>query len=435
MEHILTGVVGGTLGLFLILLRVPIGVALGLVSFLGIAVLLNFKAAFGILSAVPFNFVGDWSLTAVPMFLLMGYVASSSGLARQLFGSVHILMRNLPGGLALTSVAACALMSAASGSSVATSSAFANIATPEMLKHRYDPGLATGVIAAAGTLGSLIPPSILMLLYAYTAGVSVSDMFAAGILPGLLSAFVFATMIVIRVYFNPSLAPKLEETSTRQERLAALGQVWPLPFVVIIVLAGIFLGIFSPTEAGAVGALLVIIIAYLGPGLERDKVLHAIKSTLLGTSNIFLVVIGTALFAKFMALSTVPTFASEALLSFADRPIFAIAIFCVVILILGCFIDSISILLLTLPIFLPVARDFGIDLIYFGIIMIKLLEIGLVTPPVGLNVYVIKSALGDQVSLGTIFRGVSWFIAVDVFTLILIISIPALSLFIPGLWN
>jgi C4-dicarboxylate transporter, DctM subunit len=433
MDNVTIGFIGLAAGLGLIALRVQIGVALGIVSFFGIATILNMRAAWGILTAVPFNFVGDWSLTAIPMFLLMGYVASASGLSAGLFRAMRIFLSRLPGGLAITSVGACALLSAASGSSVATSSAFAKIATPEMLRYRYDPGLASGVVASAGTLGSLIPPSILLLLYGYIAEVSIAQLFMAGFLPGLLSALMFAAMIVIRVRLKPSLAPAVVETYSREEKLAAIREVWPLPVLIVGVLLGIFLGVFTPTEAGGVGALLAIIIATVRRALTWAILRKAVLDTLTGTASIFMVVIGTVLLARFMALSGVPTFIANALLVTGTDHLVVIGMAIVLYLILGCFLDSIGILLLTLPIILPLANGVGMDLIYFGIILVKLLEIGLVTPPVGLNVYVIKGALGSLISLPTIFRGVGWFVAVDMVTLALLIAFPMISLWLPSL--
>lgn len=433
MDNVTIGFIGLGAGLLLIALRIQIGVALGVVSFFGIATILNMRAAWGILTAVPYNFVGDWSLTAIPMFLLMGYVASASGLSAGLFRAMRIFLSRLPGGLAITSVGACALLSAASGSSVATSSAFAKIATPEMLRYRYDPGLASGVVASAGTLGSLIPPSILLLLYGYIAEVSVARLFMAGFLPGLLSAFMFCAMIIIRVRLKPSLAPAVTETFTRQDKLAAVREVWPLPVLIVGVLLGIFLGVFTPTEAGGVGALLAIGIAAVRRTLTWPILRQAITETLSGTASIFMVVIGTVLLARFMALSGVPTFLANALLVTGADQLLVIGMVVVLYFILGCFLDSIGILLLTLPIVLPLANGVGMDLIYFGIILVKLLEIGLVTPPVGLNVYVIKGALGSLISLPTIFRGVGWFVVADLITLGILIAFPAISIWLPSL--
>ncbi|MCZ4258206.1 TRAP transporter large permease subunit [Sulfitobacter sp. G21635-S1] len=433
MENLTIGFLGLGAGLILLLLRVQIGVALGLVSFVGIGVLLNARAAWGMLTAVPFNFVGDWNLTAIPMFLLMGFVASETGISAGLFRAMRILLAWLPGGLAVASVGACAMLSAASGSSVATSSAFARIATPEMLRYKYDPGLATGVIAASGTLGSLIPPSILMVLYGYLAEVSIAKLFMAGFLPGLLSATMFIGMIIIRCSFNPRLAPAVSETFTRRDFLDAAREIWALPAIIVGVLVGIFIGLFSPTEAGAIGAALAIALGAARGALSWQSLYRSGLATLTSTAGIFMVVIGTTLLGKFMTLSGVPSFIAESLLSLGSTELIVIAMVAVLYLILGCFLDSIGILLLTMPIILPVAREAGIEPIYFGIILVKLLEIGLVTPPVGLNVYIVKGALGERVSLVSIFRGVSWFIAVDLITLALLISFPIISLYLPSL--
>lgn len=433
MDNVTIGVVSSVLGLVLIVLRIQIGVALGLVSFLGIAAILNMKAAWGIVTAVPFNFVGDWNLTAVPMFLLMGYIAFSANLTSGLFRAMRVALSRLPGGLAVASVMACAMLAAASGSSVATSAAMARIATPEMLRYRYDPGLASGVIAAAGTLGSLIPPSILMVLYGYFAEVSIARLFVAGVLPGLLSAVMFALMIMTRVRITPALAPPITESFTREERLAALREIWPMPVLIVIVLAGIFTGLFTPTEAGAVGAALALLLAATRRALSVQMIKDATLNTLIGTAGIFMVVIGTVLLSKLMALSGVPDAMTQALLAFGGDRYSVILMVIVLYLILGMFLDSIGILLLTLPILLPITEAVGIDLIWFGIVLIKLLEIGLVTPPVGLNVYVMKGALGNLVSLPVIFRGVTWFVITDIITLTVIVMFPMLSLYLPGL--
>jgi tripartite ATP-independent transporter DctM subunit len=432
MDNVTIGIVATLAGLGLIALRIQIGVALGIVSFFGIAAILNMKAAWGIVTAVPFNFVGDWNLTAVPMFLLMGYVAYAAGLTSGLFTAMRVLLSRLPGGLAVASVGACALLAAASGSSVATSSAMARIATPEMLRYRYDPGLASGVIASAGTLGSLIPPSILMILYGYFAEVSIAKLFIAGFLPGILSAIMFAGMIVARASADPRLAPPVAESFTRAEKIAAFREVWPMPVLIVGVLVGIFIGVFTPTEAGAVGAFLAVLLATVRRSFTWAVLREATMNTIAGTAGIFMVVIGTVLLGKLMALSRLPSFLTEQLLIFGGDQYSVILVVVVLYLILGMFLDSIGILLLTLPILLPIVNAVEIDLIWFGIILIKLLEIGLVTPPVGLNVYVMKGALGNLVSLPTIFRGVGWFIVTDIVTLTIIILFPMLSLWLPG---
>lgn len=433
MDNLEIGIWGVLAGLLLIFLRVPIGVALGSVSFIGIAYILSWDAAWGMLTAIPFNFVGDWNLTSIPMFLLMGYIAGACGLSQGLFRAARIFLSKLPGGLAVASVGACGLLSAAAGSSVAVSAAFARIATPEMLRYKYDPGLASGVVASAGTLGSLIPPSIVMILYAYVAEVSVAKVFLAGFIPGILSAFMFAFMIIIRSKLNPNLAPPVKEEFSKAEKLAAIKDVWPLPVIILGVLGGIAGGLFTPTEAGAIGAALAILLAAIRKNLNGVVFRKSVLLTLVGTSSIFQIVIGTALLGRFMALSGLPTSLAAWFMDFGNSQLTVILAVTILYLVMGAFLDSIGLLLLTLPLVLPMAREAGIDLIWFGIILVKLLELGMVTPPVGLNVYVTKSALGNMVSLTTIFRGVGWFVLTDLVTLVLLVAFPWLVLMLPNM--
>jgi len=437
MGHTEIGFAGIGIALLLIGLRVPIAVALGLVSLVGIMVLTNMRAGWGIISAVPFNFIGNWALTAVPMFLLMGYTCTTTGMTKGLFRAMRIFLARLPGGLAVTGVAASALFASASGSSVATASAMARIAVPEMLRHRYDPSLASGTIAASGTLGSLIPPSILMVLYGVYAEVSIGKLFMAGFLPGLVSALLYMAMIVVRVKLNPALAGRSDERYSLQETLASIREIWPLPVLILSVLGGIFTGIFSPTEAGAIGAAVAVLIAFARRALTWQSFKLALIYTAVGTSSIFIILIGTLFFTRFLALSGLPmTLAENVMAMTGGNELLVIAGVAVIYVVLGMFVESIGLLLLTLPIVLPLVHGAGMDLIWFGIIVIKLLEIGLVTPPIGLNVYVIKGALGNLVSLHEIFRGVGWFIAMDAVALALIIFVPGLSLWLPELmWD
>lgn len=436
MDRLDMGLTGVAVVFILILIRVPIGVTLGLVSFIGIAAIANMKAAWGLVTALPFNFIGNWSLSAIPMFLLMGFIASNSGLTTGVFNGMRVLLGRLPGGLACASVGASALFACASGSSVATAAAMSRIAVPEMLKARYDPALATGAIAAAGTLGSLIPPSILMILFGIFAQVSIGELFIAGFIPGVLSAAIYMMMIVVRAGWTPSLAPPIHERVTAADRRQAIRDIWPFPLLVVGVLGGIFLGIFSPTEAGAVGAFLALVIAWMRHGLTLATLRKAVIEATVGTGSIFIIAIGASLFTRFMALSGVPTYFSDILIGFGgDDPIILIVQIAILYIVLGMFIDGIGLMLLTLPIVLPLLNAADVNLIWFGIIVVKLLEVGLITPPVGLNVYVIKSALGDKVSLPAVFKGAMWFLAMDMVTIGLIIAFPAIALYLPSLMD
>ena len=426
MSNLVIGWIGvGTL-FGLLAFRMSIGTALMAVSFVGITVMFNLQAAFGIVSAMPFNLIGDWSLTAIPMFLFMGFIAANTGLTAGAFDLLRVLLARVPGGLASASVGA-------SGSSIATTAAMSKIAVPEMLKAKYHPSLATGVVAASGTLGSLIPPSILMVLYGIFTEQSIGQLFIAGVIPGVLSAFVYMAMITVRATVTPQLAPPVVERIDRAQVLGLLWSVWPFPVLVLGVLGGIFGGFFTPTEAGAVGAFLAATVALLRRSLTRKALAEAIRQTTLATSSIFFLSIGAVMFTRFMGLSGVPRALTDMMLSVSDNQIVIILMIAALFVILGMVIDSIGLILLTLPILLPVLEAADINLIWFGIICIKLLEIGLVTPPVGLNLYVLHSALSGEVKLRDIISGTTWFIAMDIVTLFILIAFPAISLFLPSL--
>ncbi|MCR8547821.1 TRAP transporter large permease subunit [Salipiger sp. P9] len=434
MSLLETGFVSLGCVLALIALRVPIGIVLLTVSFGGVWAGLGFNVAWGLSRAIPFEIIANWSFSAVPMFLLMGFVASNCGLTRGMFAALRILLRRLPGGLACSGVAASAMFAAASGSSLATAGAMSRIAIPEMLRAGYDKSLAAGSIAAAGTLGSLIPPSLLMIIFAIFAQVSVGKLFLAGFLPGLLSTFMYMLLIVVRCRLRPDLAPAIDFEPTREDKIAAIRDVWPLPLLVLGVLGGIFAGIMTPTEAGAVGASLALLIALFRRSLTLDVLKKSIRDTVFGTSTIFVIVIGASLFTSFMGMSGVPRAISSVMAEIAgDNVVLLVLMIAVVYILMGMFIDSIGIMLLTLPIFFPLLQQANVDMIWFGIIVIKLLEIGLVTPPVGLNCYVMASALKGTISLQRIFQGASYFILMDIVTLVLLVLFPAISLYLPSL--
>jgi len=432
MSPLASGFVGLGALVVLLLLRVPIGVTLGGVAFLGIWSLLGARAAWGTLASIPYDFVAHWSLSSVPMFLLMGFVAFRAGLTEGLFRAARVWFGGVPGGLAVTTVGGAAAFSAVTGSSVACAAAMARIALPEMRRYRYDPGLATGVVAAAGTIGSLIPPSIILLLYGIFAEVPISKLFIAGILPGVLTAFVYSTMIVTRVRLKPALAPDPVAPARLKQKIAALGETWPVLLLIFGVFGGLFGGLFTPTEAGAVGAFLAMVVAALKRQLTLDNLRHAIAETLQSTAAIFIIAIGAQLLTRFLALSGVPEFLAETFTIEGGGELALILGFSLAYLVLGMFLDPIGIMLLTLPIVLPVAEAAHINLIWLGILLTKYLEIALITPPVGLNVFVIRAA-ADDITTATIFRGITWFVAADLITVALLIAFPSISLVLPAL--
>lgn len=383
--------------------------------------------------AVPYNFVASWEFSAVPVFLLMGYIASNAGLTTGLFTAMRLLLTRVPGGLACATVGASAMFAAASGSSVATSAAMARIAIPEMTKARYSLALSTGCVASAGTLGAMIPPSIAMVIYGIFTNTSIGSLFIAGVVPGLISALMFVAMIVARVSLNPELAPRDAPARIWTPELRrALLEIWPLPALIVAVLGGIFLGLMTPTEAGAVGAGFATLITVFRRAFSLALMWRALRDAAMGTCTIFIIAIGASMFTAYMGLSGLPAVVAESLLAAVESPLAIILLIAVVCLIGGMFIDSIGLMLLTLPFFIPVLEGAQIDLIWFGIVMVKLLEIGLITPPVGLNCYVIQSALGRSVPLSTVFRGAGWFVATDLLTLGILIAFPILALWLPA---
>ena len=396
----------------LIALRVPIAVALTGVSFAGIWYLIGWTPAFGTLKSVPYHFAAHWELSSVPMFLLMGYLAYYTGITRSLFGAAQVWMSRLPGGLAIASILGTSGFAAVTGSSVACAAAMGRIAVPEMLRHRYDPGLATGTVAAAGTLGALIPPSILLIIYGVVAQVPVDKLFIGGAVAGLLSAFAWILLILMWGKLSPGVVPPVTEKYQLAEKLRALSEIGPVVLLALLVFGGLFSGFFTPTEAGAVGAALVTIIALCRRSLSWSRFKLSIVETFVTTAAIFVIAIGAHLLTRFVAISGADEYILDLFNSIDSNTLVLFVGIVLVYLVLGMFLDPLGAMLLTLPILLPVVRSAGLDLVWFGIIMAKLLEMGLITPPVGLNVFVLKSVVGNEIPIGRIFRGVAYFLVI-----------------------
>ena len=435
MSFFQIGLFGIVSVIVLVLLRLPIAVALGIVSFFGFWAMLGSGAAFGLLTAVPYDFAAHWTLSSIPMFLLMGYVCYQTDITRGIFKAARIWLSFLPGGLAVASVGGAALFSAAAGSSLACAAAMGRIAVPEMLKRKYDPGLSTAVVAAAGTMGSLIPPSILLIIYGIFAEVAISKLFLAAIVPGLLTMLGYAAVIIIRVRINPELAPPLDERSTWSERFEALGETWPLLLLVLGVFGGLFSGFFTPTEAGAVGAALSFGIAAARGTLNWRVSKIALLDTAKMTAAIFIIAVGANLFSRFLAISGVPEAMSGLVIDMGASYLTLVIGTAVIFCLLGMILDPLGILLLTLPILLPIYEANHISLIWLGVLATKLVEMALITPPVGLNVFVIKGIVGDSIPISLIFKGVLWFLAADVAVLIIMVAFPDLIMFLPELGN
>ena len=442
MNAVVLGLTGLAAMLALVAIRIPIAFCMALVGFIGMVFAvgwpegqefdyeLGFNAAWAYTSFEPYSFIANFPIVAVPLFLLMGYVAFHAGFTRDIYYTARMWLSRLHGGLALASVAGCAMFAAVSGSSLATAAAMGKLAVPEMLRYKYDPGLATGVVAASGTLGALIPPSILMILYGLFTEESVGQLLMAGLIPGIMSAFIYMAMVWVRAKRNPALAPSAGAV-TWAERFSSLKGTWSIIALFMIVMGGIYSGLVTPTEAAAVGASGAWILGFLARRLTWQKCKDTLVETTKQTASIFALVLGAKLFVGFIALTGVAGALTEYATSFDVDPIWIVVSRSLVYIVLGTFMDPIGMMLLPLPIVTPVILSLGYDLVWFGVIMVKYLEIALITPPVGLNVYILKGVIGDAVPLETIFKGVFWFLAMDVVTLAILIYYPEISLWLP----
>ena len=417
----------------LLALRLPIGFAMIVVSTLGIAEVRGWGVAASVLRSEPFDFASKWSFSAIPLFILMGAVVHNAGIARGIFGAARMWLGRVPGGLAVSANIACAGFSAASGSSMATAATMGRIAIPEMAAAGYDMRLATGVVASAGTLGVMIPPSLTFLLYAIFAEQSVEKLFIAGIIPGILTATVYAVMILELCAYKPKFAPPVTEHFSIGEKIAALRDLWPLAAFVVVILGGMYGGVFTATEAGAFGAFLAFVIVTIRGDLTWKVIKDSVLETALTTASIFWVAIGAMLLTRLLAMTGVGRFMVEAVGSWALDPLLLVLASAIIYLILGMFLDPLGVLLISLPVLLPMAHGVHLDMIWFGVLVVKFVEIGLLTPPVGMNVYVIKSVTGNDVSLATIFQGAAMFLMCEVLIVVILIAFPVLSTYLPSL--
>jgi len=433
MTDIEIGLTGLATLIALIAVRVPIGIALIAVSFTGLYALMGPRVAWGAMSIIPYKFTSSWILSSIPMFLFLGFISYHTQLTRGMFNAARIWLSGLPGGLAIASIFGSAGFAAVSGSSIACSAAMGRIAIPEMMKHRYHPELATGTVAVAGTIGALIPPSIILILYGVIAQISISALFLGGIMAGLMTAVGYTLVVLVRVWLNPELAPERDASVTLREKLLALRETWPILLIMIGIFGGLFGGVFTPTEAGAVGAALACLVAIVSGQMTFSRFMMAARETLMTTAALLIIAIGASLLTRFLALSGAGNFLSEGILSIASNPVLLmIGIVCVYLL-MGMFLEPIGAMLLTLPIILPVVDASGWSLLWFGVVLTKLLEIGMITPPIGMNVFVIKSVVGELVKTSAIFRGVAWFIVMDLILVAILSAFPGLVLWLPNL--
>jgi len=421
----------GFLALFaLMLLRVPVGMAMGLVGVSGYALIVGGGPALKNVGLTSMRTVTDYTFGVIPMFLLMGAFVSNSGMSRELFRAANAFVGHFKGGLGIATIAACAGFAAISGSSVATAATFSTVAYPEMRRYGYPQSFATGVIAAGGTLGAMLPPSTVLAVYGIITEQDIGKLFIAGIIPGLLAAAMDMLTVVVIGRLRPKFLPSAPRHSW-QERLAGLRDIWATLLLFVFVIGGLYGGLFTPTEAGGMGAAGALIIGVARGRLSRPEIRRSLLQAVRTAAAVLTVLIGALLFGYFLTVTQTPQKVTEFLTGLGLGRYGVLALIMLMYLVLGCLMDALAMIILTIPIIFPVIMQLGFDPIWFGVIIVMTVELGLIHPPVGMNVFVIKSVVQD-VSFSTIFSGVLPFIVTDLIRLVILIAFPILALWLPS---
>ncbi|MBL8532863.1 MAG: TRAP transporter large permease [Betaproteobacteria bacterium] len=412
----------------LALLRVPIAFSMAIVGVVGIGLMRSWPAAFSS-TATEILDIAKYTLSVLPLFVLMGNFVTRAGMSQELYRTAYRFVGHRRGGLAISTILACAGFGAICGSSIATTATMAKVAMPEMRRFNYRESFAAGAIAAGGTLGILIPPSVIMVIYGIMTEQSIGALFAAGIVPGVLATGLYITAAMIVTARNPELGPPGEK-STWGERLKGLRDIWAVAVLFAIVLGGLYGGWFTPTEAAGVGAAGGFVIALLRGRMSFAVMEHVLVDSARTTAMLFTIVIGASLFANFINFTTLPSDLDAFVKQFAVSPTLVILAICFVYIVLGTAMESLSMILLTVPIFFPLVQSMGFDPIWFGILVVCVVEIGMITPPVGMNIFVLRSVVPD-VPTHAVWRGVLPFVAADVVRLTLLVAFPAISVWLP----
>ncbi len=424
--------------LILVLLRMPIAIAMGIVGILGYAIETSLKASVSMAGRLIIDTAQDYGLSVVPLFILMGLFVNKGGLSKELYRVSYVFLGHMRGGLAMATIVACGGFSAICGSSLATAATMSKVAMPEMRKYGYSDELSTASIAAGGTLGILIPPSVILVIYGLLTETSIGKLFIAGVIPGILGILFYLVAVRFTVWRKPTSGPAGEK-STWSDRLDAFKGVWAVSALFILVIGGLY-GLFnfeplnltfSPTEAAGMGAMGAFLIALSRGALKFKDILEVLIETTHTSATLFSVLIGAWIFSNFINLAGLPEALLELVVQTGLGPMAVMLMIIGIYIVLGCVFESLSMLLLTVPIFFPLVTSLGFDPVWFGIVVVVVTEISLITPPVGLNVFVLKGVVGD-VSTGTIFKGVTPFWMVDILRLALIILVPWLVLVLPN---
>jgi len=426
-----TGIIGIIVLIVLLYSKMPVGFAMGFLGLIGFSYVVNFSAGLNLLARDVWDVFSSYNLTVIPLFVFMGQIAFHAGISRRLYDSAYVLLGHRRGGLAMTTVGACAAFSAICGSTNATAATMATVALPEMKRYGYDMGLATGTVAAAGSLGILIPPSVIFIVYGILTEQSIGKLFAAGILPGILLSFLFLLTIHLRVMINPSLAPPGPKSNIR-EKFRSFAGILETLMLFALVMGGIFFGLFTPTEAAATGAFMTLLIALIRRQLHWKGFIQSLADTTKISCMIMVIVTGAVIFGHFMAITRIPYTLADYVSSLPLPPHAIIGVIILVYLIGGCFMDALAMIMLTIPIFFPVVQTLGFDPIWFGVVIVLITEMGVITPPVGINVYVVYGVARD-VPLEKIFKGVFPMLISLLVCNLLLILFPQIALWLPSL--
>ena len=405
-----------------------IAFATALCGFAGLWMLRGYVPAASLASTIPQGHLSSYTLLVLPLFIMMGYFAYYAGITRDVYWAARQWFGHLPGGLAIATIFGSAGFAAACGASTAAAAVMGKVALPELKKYGYDDKVSTGCVAAGGTMATMIPPSVLMVIYGFIAEESIGKLLLAGFLPGLLEAVSYSIMLILRFKVNPKLGPPIEGI-TWTERFESLKGIWGMLVLVILIMGSIYTGIATPTEAAAVGALGALVLAL--PRLTIGKFKDAMMETVRTTALIFAIVAGVLIFVHFLGFTGMPAELADRIVNLDAHPTVVLVCILALYLFLGMFLDGIGMLLLTVPIVLPTIKTLGIDPIVFGVLVVRMVEIGLITPPVGLNVYVLKGVAPD-VSMGDMFKGCGWFVLVDLINVAILIAFPIIILLIPN---
>lgn len=425
-----TGIIGMIILLILLFSRMPVGFVMAFVGFLGFGYVISFDAGMTMISKDVITSFASYDLSVIPLFVLMGQLAFEGGLATRVYAAAYNILGKRRGGLAMATIGASALFAAICGSTNASAATMATVSQPSVKRFKYDRGFAAATVAAGGSLGILIPPSIVLIVYGIITETDIGRLFAAGILPGVLLSILFISSIVVAVKIKPALGPIGMETSLREKMLSLLGVIDPL-ILFLVLMGGLFFGFFTPTEAGASGAFGVLMLLLFRKRLSWQKFLNALYATMRISCMVFIIVAGAIIFGHFLAVTRIPFDLAEWIEGLNLPNSITLAFILFVYIVGGCFMDSLGLILLTIPIFFPLIVAMGYDPIWFGVIVILIAEIGVITPPVGINVYVVQGV--TKIPLEEIFRHIIPFFLALIVCMILMIAFPKIALFLPGL--